>query len=95
MARQKIKVRFIHWNETEALDRINELETAGVEVLYDVMNNEMLSKLAKDHPDLIVVDLSRLPTQGRDIGLAVRKKIQTRHIPLLFVGGGAQKVANT
>jgi hypothetical protein len=44
-------------------------------------------------PDAIVIDLSRLPSQGRDFALLIRKRKGTRHFPLIFVGGVPAKVA--
>lgn len=41
---------------------------------------------------MIVVDLSRLPSQGRDLALALRESKATRSIPVVFVGGEREKV---
>ncbi len=47
---------------------------------------------AKEHPwDAIVIDLGRLPAQGRDIALAIRQYKSTRFLPLIFVGGEKEK----
>jgi hypothetical protein len=40
----------------------------------------------------VVIDLSRVPSQGRDLGLHLRKYKATRHVPLVFVGGAPAKV---
>jgi hypothetical protein len=39
----------------------------------------------------VVIDLSRLPSQGRDIGIAVRHYKPTRGLPLVFVAGDPEK----
>jgi hypothetical protein len=52
----------------------------------------LIRRLNQTPPDAIVIDLSRLPSQGRDLGVALRQMKATRHIPLLFVGGPQQKV---
>ncbi len=43
-------------------------------------------------PAAVVIDLSRIPSQGRDVGLAIRKYKSTRHVPLVFVEGDPDKV---
>jgi hypothetical protein len=53
----------------------------------------MLRKLRRRPPDAVVVDLNRLPAQGRDVGLAVRHYRATRHTPIVFVDGKPEKVA--
>ena len=51
-----------------------------------------LRELAQDPPLAVVIDLSRLPSQGRDIGVQIRRQATTRRLPLVFVGGQAGKV---
>jgi hypothetical protein len=42
---------------------------------------------------VFVIDLSRVFSHGRDVGLALRKYKDTRHVPLVFVDGDSEKVA--
>jgi hypothetical protein len=46
-----------------------------------------------DPPDAVVIDLGRLPSQGRDVAVGLRSYKDTRHVPLVFVGGQPKKVA--
>jgi hypothetical protein len=39
-----------------------------------------------------VIDLGRLPSQGRDLGVQIRTRAGSRGIPLVFVGGKTEKV---
>jgi hypothetical protein len=39
-----------------------------------------------------VIDLSRLPSQGREIAVALRQSPRTRPVPIIFVNGEADKV---
>jgi CheY-like chemotaxis protein len=39
-----------------------------------------------------VIDLSRLPAQGREIAIALRQSPRTRPVPILFLNGAAEKV---
>ncbi|HUE05047.1 MAG TPA: hypothetical protein VMR62_36200 [Bryobacteraceae bacterium] len=43
-------------------------------------------------PDAFVIDLSRLPSHGREVATFVRGQKATRHIPIVFVGGAPEKV---
>ena len=52
-----------------------------------------LSTLAQDLPDVYVIDLERLPAQGREVGLWLRRRARTRPVPLVFAGGATAKVA--
>ena len=44
-------------------------------------------------PVAVVIDLSRMPSGGRAVGVWLRGSKSTRHIPLVFVDGDAEKVA--
>jgi len=43
-------------------------------------------------PDAFVIDLSRLPSHGREVATFFRGRKPTRHIPIVFVGGAPEKV---
>src|SRR5262249_34941638 len=45
-----------------------------------------------DPPSAFIIDLSRLPLQGRDVAMALRGYKTTRHTPLVFVEGEPEKV---
>ena len=53
----------------------------------------ILREIQEDAPAAVIIDLSRLPSQGRDMGLALRQRKGTRSIPLVFVEGDPKKVA--
>jgi hypothetical protein len=86
------RVRLIHWKEEEARERATYIREAGYEVDYHPIRPADLQKLRDDPPDAIVIDLSRLPSQGRDLGMNIRKYKSTRHVPLIFIGGEPEKV---
>ena len=88
------RVRLIHWNAAEAEERAARLQADGYEVEHDVPDGAAgLRGLWADPPDAIVIDLGRLPSQGRDLALAVRARAATRHVPLVLVAGDPEKVA--
>ena len=54
-----------------------------------------LNTLREKPPEVFVIDLTRLPAQGRDIGIWIRQRKATREVPIVFVGGEPDKVART
>jgi hypothetical protein len=87
------RVRLVHWNPAEAEARAAPLCAAGYDVVSGPMNDVYLRGLRADPPDAVVIDMTRIPSHGRDIGLAIRQYKQTRHVPLLFVEGDPEKIA--
>jgi CheY-like chemotaxis protein len=83
----------IHWNAAEGEARAQVLRAAGYEVEVAPVDGASLKEIKNDPPAAIVIDLSRLPTQGRDVGMAFRGFKATRHVPLVFAEGEAEKVA--
>jgi hypothetical protein len=86
------RIRLIHWNAGEAEERAEGLRAAGYEVDGEPLDGAGLRRLRDDPPDAVVIDLGRRPSQGRDLGLNLRKYVATRHVPLVFVGGAPDKV---
>jgi CheY-like chemotaxis protein len=89
-------VRLIHWNEDEGLERQQQLEALGFDTHYDFGDGLTSVRLMQSSPpDAVVIDLSRLPSHGREVGHGVRTRKATRHLPIVFVGGEPEKVART
>jgi CheY-like chemotaxis protein len=87
-------IRLIHWNLAEAEQRAARLSAAGYEALFALPNGrELLRELKATQPAAVVIDLGRLPSQGRDMAVLIRSQVATRRIPLVFAGGEADKVA--
>jgi hypothetical protein len=89
------RIRLIHWNVAEAADKARRLQAGGYEVEAGPLapGRPWRRDLAADLPDAIVIDLSRLPSQGRDVALSLRLYKPTRQVPLVFVDGDNEKVA--
>lgn len=85
------RVTLIHWNATEAAERLEKLRAAGHEASHWLPSSGADLKTL-GATDLIVIDLSRLPTQGRDVAIVLRQRKVTRQVPLVFVEGEPEKV---
>ena len=86
-------LRLIHWKAEETAERAERIRSAGYEVVSEPLSPARLREIRDDPPLAVVIDLSRLPSQGRDLGLNIRKYKATRQVPLVFVGGDPEKVA--
>lgn len=88
-----MQVSLIHWNEKERLERISQLALINIEVLEGIIAGPQFAKaLEAARPDAVVIDLSRLPSKGRDLGIMIRARAGTRQIPIVFVEGAEDKV---
>ncbi len=85
------RIRLIHWKPQELAERARKLEEAGFDVWADPFDGGALKALQREQPDAIVIDLSRLPAQGRDVGIALRVQAKTRFLPIVFVAGDPAK----
>ncbi|HEY6401952.1 MAG TPA: hypothetical protein VI479_11115 [Blastocatellia bacterium] len=86
------RICLIHWKAEEAEEKIAKLRAAGYEVDYGEMNQAALRACRNNPPSAFVIDLSRLPLQGRDVAMALRGYKNTRHTPLIFVEGEPEKI---
>ncbi len=88
------RLRLIAWNKADAAALAVRLRSSGFVVGTRLPGAPaLLRELAKRPPAAIVIDLGRLPSQGRDLAVALRLRKGTRDIPLVFLGGQAVKVA--
>jgi hypothetical protein len=84
----------LHWKPQEAFEKIRDLQEAGFEVFSDLPAGPgFIKDLEALALDALVIDLSRLPSQGRDMAVQIRSRKGTRSIPILFVEGDPVKVA--
>ncbi|MCJ7627026.1 MAG: hypothetical protein MUO50_01440 [Longimicrobiales bacterium] len=89
-----LAVRLAVWNEAEGNARREELCRLGHEVVFEAMGaGELFLLLKGNPPGALVIDLSRSPSHGRDLGVALRVHGPTRKLPLVFAGGSLEKVA--
>lgn len=84
----KRRVWLIHWNEQEAAPRLDKLRKLGCDAGW----HEDIRKLGEWAAELVVIDLSRLPSHGRQVADYVWSAKSRRAMPIVFVGGEPAKV---
>jgi CheY-like chemotaxis protein len=88
------RVVLIHWNAKEAPSRLRQLREAGFKASHAPLNGiDAIKTLRAVPPDAIVIDLTRLPSHGREVATHLRLRTETRRVPLVVVGGESEKVA--
>ena len=88
------RVRLFHWKPEESELLITKLRAAGYEVMYNAQTQSpSVREMKQSGAVAVVIDLSRLPSHGKYVGAWLRGSKSTRHLPLVFVGGEAVKVA--
>ncbi len=90
------RIVLVHWNADEANERARKLAGLGHDVTT-LSNSQQknLQRIRKSPPELFVIDLSRVPSQGREIAGYFRRMKVTRNVPILFLGGDAEHLAKT
>lgn len=86
------RVRLIHWKAQEAAAHVETLRAAGYEVEYSELDGAGFRSLRERPPAAFVIDLSRLPSHGMEVGTGLRGFTATRAVPLVFVEGAPEKV---
>lgn len=87
------RIRLVHWSAEEAEGHLRQLRDLGYQTDFDARPGpELFRQLTAAPPDAMVIDLSRLPSAGRDMALEVRHRRSTRRVPIVFVEGKPEKV---
>ena len=88
------RVRLFHWKSKDAGPLVAKLHAAGYQVAHNAeTQSPSVREIKESGAVAVVIDLSRLPSHGKYVGAWLRGSKSTRHIPLVFVGGEAEKVA--
>lgn len=84
----------IHCKKSEAVTHLRTLADAGHQVDYEErFRPGLMKEWRQSPPDAFVIDLSRLPSHGREIAIAIRQSPATRSIPIVFCAGDSEKVS--
>jgi CheY-like chemotaxis protein len=87
------RLRVVHWKASESAALLSILRAAGHTVDYvEKLHPDAFRAIRQSPPDAVVIDLSRLPSHGREVATFLRGHKATRHVPILFVDGEPEKV---
>jgi len=87
-------VRLVCWNDELAQQRSAEISRLGYRVDASSLRgtSAFVSHFRAVNPDIVVIDLDRLPSYGREVAIVLRGSKTTRHLPIVFAGGVEEKV---
>ncbi len=90
----KQRVRVIHWRAAEAGPLIAACRGAGFEVEYLDGDGMAICRAirATAPPDVVVIDVTRRPSHGKEVAMWLRGRKSTRDIPVVFADGDLLKV---
>lgn len=91
------RVFYVHWNKAEGLETVRGLREAGHTVAFHHRTEEgagadAWKSIKARPPDALVISLERLPSHGRRIAAVTTETKKLRDVPVIFVGGEAEKV---
>src|ERR1043166_7044007 len=88
------RVRVIHWKPDEAQPLLEAVRAAGFEPEYTPgPDGPPISRAIRANPPAaVLIDLSRLPSHGREVAVWMRNTKSTRMIPIVFANGEPEKV---
>src|SRR5947209_20247260 len=87
-------VRLVCWNPEVAHERARLLRDAGITVdPSPIIPGGLIGQVRATMPSAVLIDLDKLPSHGREVGVALRNSKSIRHIPIVFAGGVEEKVA--
>jgi hypothetical protein len=88
------RVLVIHRDLPEAIERASRLCTLGVDATpYLSLGTKGFRGIRQDPPHAILIDLTRLPSYGKAMGVLLRQQKSLGSIPLVFVEGDPDKAA--
>ncbi len=90
-----VRILLLHWNDAEAVERVERLRRAGFQAEYfATVNSDGGFRLIRENPpDAVVIDLTRLPSHGRAVAISMRGNRITRQVALVFIEGDPEKTA--
>jgi CheY-like chemotaxis protein len=90
----KPRICLVCWDETLRDQHAAELTRAGfaVTAMPRDKTGGVIGYTRHLAPSAVVIDLDRLPSRGREVGMSLRASRSTRHIPIVFAGGPPEKI---
>lgn len=88
------RVLVIHRDTPEAIERAGRLRAIGFDATpYLTFGAKGFRGIRQDPPQAIVIDLTRLPSYGKAMGVMLRRQPSLSAIPLIFLEGDPEKAA--
>lgn len=89
------RVHLVHWDPADGRARCASLTTLGHDATFlpGVTGTPLMRALRASAPAAFLIDLSRRPSHGREVAMALRTSPATRQIPIVFAGGDAEAIA--
>jgi hypothetical protein len=88
------RVLVIHRETAEATERASRLRSLGLDATpYLSLGAKGFRGIRQDPPQAILIDLTRLPSYGKAMGVLLRQHKSLGTIPLVFVEGDPDKAA--
>ncbi len=85
-------VRLIHWKQVEARELAGVISNGDCTVDYSPFGPRAIRELSNNPPAAVVIDLSRLPSQGRDAAANLLQYKSLANVPFIFVDGDSEKL---
>ena len=83
----KARAFVIAWDKKLVEDLARQLRTAGYTVETEFENGGVAAKRIREgQPDVVVIDLSKKPSHGKQTASTLLKIKKSSHIPIVFVG---------
>jgi CheY-like chemotaxis protein len=86
------RVLLIHWKPEESATRVEALRAAGHEATVAAPQGSPALRGLTKGVEAVIIDLSRLPLQGRAVAVELRRRVESRHVPIVFAEGVPEKV---
>ena len=87
------RICFVHFGTKDADAWREKLTTAGFAVeVHSGYTTEAMRQWRSDPPHAFAIDLTRLPSHGREVAIALRQSPKTRPVPIVFLNGAIAKV---
>ncbi|MEZ5966775.1 MAG: hypothetical protein R3F56_23250 [Planctomycetota bacterium] len=81
-----MRIVLFHFHAASGAEAADALAAAGHDVTL-FTEGKGFAALDAAAPDVIVIDLRRMPSHGRAVAFALRQRQRSRHLPLVFVEG--------
>ncbi|HZW08264.1 MAG TPA: hypothetical protein VFF69_00035 [Phycisphaerales bacterium] len=83
----------VHWKPEEIESRLARLRAGHQVSVHSDQSGRWWREIRHNPPDAVIIDLSRLPSHGRELGDSLRTHKATRGVPILFIGGKGEALA--